>query len=165
MLGGSPGPVALRRRGAVAEVIVAGTGGAARAPALIDTGSTVSAVDLELLRQVGAPQIGSRGVGTVGGVIVMPVHAVRLLTPSGVVLADTALGDDPRDGGTAGVRVLLGRDVLARFRLVYDGPGGAWGLDQPAPPAGLSPALLFTAGLASSLAAGLILQALARRAR
>jgi len=101
-----------------------------RARALIDTGADASCLDSTIVQQLGLPfgGLSMTNVPALGGVTFSPAHDVSLtvLHPSGnnalnLVLADLLVLD--LDLATVGYQVLIGRDVLAWCRLLYDGLG------------------------------------------
>lgn len=110
-------------------VIVAGPRGRVQTLALLDTGSEISSIDTDLLRQVGSHQVGRRPVYTVAE---QPIDTplggcVRVLSLSGIQLSAEAVLAVSLPGD---VQVLLGRDVMAFLYLGYDGRVGAWGLQE-----------------------------------
>lgn len=131
-----PGPVAMALNGMIAPVVVTGpSGGSYRTQALFDTGSTISSVDLTLLQQLGAQQVGQVTISTVLGSSVAPVYNATLGLPlaSGAVLPISqglpgVLGDSLPGPG----RVLIGNDVMSMLILVRDGPAGSWSISVPA---------------------------------
>lgn len=102
--------------------------------AVIDTGSTATAVTLAVLQQVGAqlaglPQAKTQGVG---GPVSTDLYLATLTigdrsTPGAPVfivkdlVVMTWAGDPP-------VEVVIGRDILLRCALLLDGPAGAFTL-------------------------------------
>lgn len=103
--------------------------------ALIDTGADTSCLDAALIQQLGLPFGGLSmvNVPALGGVTFAPTHDVSLtvLHPSGnhaldLVLSDLLVFD--LDLGALGYQVLLGRDMLAWCRLLYDGPASRFQL-------------------------------------
>jgi len=93
--------------------------------ALLDTGASLSGVDPALFTELGYDgPLDTKEIITSGGITEASFHIVNL----------TILGDAPRTFpslevfGTdfedhEGVRCLIGRDILDKCRLVYDGPG------------------------------------------
>lgn len=100
-------------------------------PALIDTGASVTGVDNSLLNNLGYPPIGVTALTTPSGATRTNIFMIRLVIPS---------KDDPKfppnmprividNIKAVGVqlakqpyKILLGRDVLSRLILVYNGP-------------------------------------------
>lgn len=105
-----------------------------RARALLDTGADLTCLDPTAL----APLIGAgipparyvfSNLPAAGGLIPSAVYAVRLMLqhPSGrptQALDIRTLMVVERAIGAAGIEALLGRDVLDRCLLIYDGPAG-----------------------------------------
>jgi|FaiFalDrversion3_1042247.scaffolds.fasta_scaffold21286_1 hypothetical protein len=96
--------------------------------ALIDTGATRSCVDSKVIASLGVKPIGVAVTGTAGGPVQQYRYPARFRFPGegleiefssviGVNLAGQSIGG--RD-----IIVLLGRDVLSRCVLIYNGPGG-----------------------------------------
>jgi len=100
--------------------------------ALIDTGASVTGVDENVLSQLGYPPIGVASLATPSGISQTGVYMVRLVIPSqrdphfppdmprividNIRAVAVKLGSQP-------YRVLLGRDVLSRLVMIYNGPG------------------------------------------
>ena len=143
---GRPGPVALALDGINLTVVVTGPTGLSYsspglfntakpgARALLDTGSTISSVDLSILQLVAAQQVGQVTISTVLGSSVAPVYNATI----GLPLANAVL---PLMNGLPGVlgdslpgpeRVLIGDDIMSNLILVRDGPAGSWSLSVPA---------------------------------
>lgn len=115
------------------------TGQAVPAPlagfALIDTGASLSAVDGTVIQQLGVQPIGMVLVGTAGGPQQQATYPARFTFPGTTLPAidfSSLLG-----ANLAGQMVaihqgpliaLLGRDLLQRFVLVYNGPGATFSL-------------------------------------
>ena len=99
--------------------------------ALIDTGASVTGVDEAVLNQLGYPPIGVSSLATPSGTSQTGVYMVRLVIPSqrdprfppnipriiidNVRVIAVKLDRQP-------YKVLLGRDVLSRMIMVYNGP-------------------------------------------
>ena len=96
--------------------------------ALIDTGATRSCADATVLTKLGLSPIGVVEAGTAGGKIRQYLYPAKLRFPGeGLEIEFTSLiGVDLRGQKIADreLIVLLGRDVLSRCVLVYNGPGG-----------------------------------------
>jgi len=99
--------------------------------ALIDTGASVTGIDEMVLKQLGYPPIGVSNLATPSGTSQTEVYMVRLVIPS---LKDPRFPPNiPRiniDNISAiavklesqPYKVLLGRDVISKMVLVYNGP-------------------------------------------
>jgi len=97
--------------------------------ALIDTGASVTGVDEEVLnKQLKYPPIGVSKLSTPSGTTQTSVYMVRLIIPSRTEPTDiprividyvrvisVKLGNQP-------YKVLLGRDILSKMIMVYNGP-------------------------------------------
>lgn len=108
--------------------------------ALIDTGATITSIDRSVAEELELAPSGEVSIGTAGGEHEVPVYTGVLSFPGtgirdlsierlvGVDLTGQGLGtvrhstaDDPQPGRIA---ALIGRDVLAHFVMVYNGPAG-----------------------------------------
>jgi hypothetical protein len=123
---GSPGALPLELNGMLMPVTVVGPSGHVDTTAEIDTGSTITGADVSLLQQVGAQPISSIPVETPIGDGNIQLYSAQIWS-----------GNDMLTAGLPGVlgeqlsppaQVLIGRDVLASMRLVYQGPTGQWSL-------------------------------------
>src|SRR5262245_45737149 len=102
-------------------------------PAQLDTAADRTVLRESLVRTLTLPQVGNIKLGGFGGVTyTLPVYAVVL----GV--HDFATQTLKVASHSEESWVLLGRDVLNRFRIVLDGPRLALELDEPT--AGAEPA-------------------------
>lgn len=165
---GAPGPTGLEAEGALMPVVVTGPKGSQTVTAQIDTGSSISSVDLAILQALGCPQVGSVPISTVTGTETAPLYTAGLATLGGVDLSE-GLPGVLGDSLTGSVSALIGVDILARFDLIYEGPQGVWQLDAGGVaayvPAGFSGWwVAIAAGTAAALTAAGILE-LGRRAR
>lgn len=95
--------------------------------ALIDTGATSSVVDASLVRSLGVNPIGMANVGTAGGPATQPVYPLRI-TLQGVNLTINFSQVTGAPLNAMGLVALLGRDLLARMILLYDGPSSEFTL-------------------------------------
>ena len=105
------------------------------ARALLDTGAEVSCLDPSLVQALGLPWRGPTPaiVPAAGGLTFRPQHdiALTVLHPSGsardnLVIGDLIVLEVPLVA--LGYQALVGRDVLAKCRFLYDGPGGRFRL-------------------------------------
>ena len=95
---------------------------------LLDTGATMSVVDESVLRELGIPPFADTAVCGATGSAVQKVFTCELRFPrSPLPAVDTVfvIGAKLREQGIIG---LLGRDVLERGVLHYNGTSGAWTL-------------------------------------
>jgi predicted aspartyl protease len=103
-------------------VIVSNPDGTATAPDLparVDTGADRTVIPNTLVGLLGLPEVGRLVfAGLAGQEIELPVYQVRLVVRDlDPILVEVAASDgEPH--------VLLGRDVLNRYRVVLDGPNG-----------------------------------------
>ncbi|MCD6469494.1 hypothetical protein J7L29_01690 [Candidatus Bathyarchaeota archaeon] len=99
--------------------------------ALIDTGASVTGVDEAVLNQLGYPPIGVSYLATPSGTSQTRVYMVRLVIPSRsdlrfpaniprIIIDNVRVISVKLDGQS--YKVLLGRDVLSRMVMVYNGP-------------------------------------------
>ena len=95
--------------------------------ALIDTGATMTAVDAGVVAALGVNPIGVVPVGTAGGPAKHPLYPIKLqLQGIGLVLNFGRVTGAPLSG--MNLVALLGRDVLSRMILIYDGPSSEYTL-------------------------------------
>ncbi len=103
---------------------------ASRVPALLDTGASVTGIDEEVLRKLKYPPIGIANLSTPSGTTTSGIYMVRLVIPSrtdpgfppnipriiidNVRVIAVKLSNQP-------YKVLLGRDVLSKMVLIYNG--------------------------------------------
>ena len=117
-------PVQIEVPEALAKLL-ADAGKAAPPPAtgmaLIDTGATASVVDVSLVDSLGVNPVGTVKVGTAGGPVTQPVFPIRIQLQGPAFTFDFSrvTGAPLKE---MGIVALLGRDVLAKMLLVYDGP-------------------------------------------
>jgi hypothetical protein len=138
---GSPGPVSLALGGITLPVVVTGPSGTVsvtaqfKTKAMMDTGSTVSSVDIAILQQVGAQQVGQVTISTVEGSAVAPVYnaGIGMQLASGAVLPlMVGLPGELGDSLPGSTRVLIGDDIMSKLILERNGPSGTWSVSVPA---------------------------------
>jgi predicted aspartyl protease len=97
--------------------------------ALIDTGASITAVDLAVLQQLGIQPVGTANVYTPQGSDVQELFPVRLtLSGTAIVMRLKAvLGSQLRNQN---IMALIGRNVLSSCVLVYNGPFGNFSLSM-----------------------------------
>jgi hypothetical protein len=89
--------------------------------ALIDSGASISAIDLSV---VSALQISPMGVATIltpAGPAKQNLFPARFELPRLRIDISAVLGVDVKPQG---IIALIGRDILSRFLMIYHGPGG-----------------------------------------
>ena len=104
---------------------------------IVDTGASISAVDVAVLNQLGVQPVGTANVGTAGGQQTQSTYPAKFTFPGmpGMpsIEFSTLIGSNltgqivpgPQQGNLI---VLLGRDILERFVFVYNGPAGMFTL-------------------------------------
>ena len=101
---------------------------------LIDTGASITAIDVSIFTQLGINPNGIAMVGTAGGPQQQSTYPVRLTFPgTGIpgVNHAKALGCNLAGQLVLGTRpliALIGRDILQRFILIYNGSAGMFSL-------------------------------------
>lgn len=99
--------------------------------AMIDSGASISVLNISLAQQLGLPQVSSTQLGGVGGTMESPIYAASLVIPQFGVTVDPiqiAGVQNPLPG----VDALIGRDVLRSLEFDYQGGQGAFTLKQQA---------------------------------
>jgi hypothetical protein len=129
----------LVRDGAILQVQVsspaAGGGGNPQSfTAMIDSGASISCINIGAAQQLGLQQVSSTQLGGVGGVSEAPIYAAALTLPQFSVTVDPV-----QIAGVANplpnVDMLIGRDVLRSLHFDYHGGQGAFTITQEeAPP-------------------------------
>jgi hypothetical protein len=96
--------------------------------ALIDTGATKSAVAEAVAQQLGIQPSGLVNVGTAAGMQQQPVYSARFSFPGGPLppiefaeLTGVNLQGHTVPGLQLPLIALIGRDILSRFVMIYDG--------------------------------------------
>lgn len=96
--------------------------------ALIDTGASTTAVDHQVLTGLGLTPTDVTQVATPSGVVQQPVYACNITfpgTPIPTLPFNVVIGSSL---APLGFSVLIGRDVLRFFQIVYNGVEGMWTL-------------------------------------
>lgn len=126
---GSPGPDLLASQGIELPVTIVAhaTGQQTDLMAQLDTGSTISGVDQGVLQNLGASVIGSLPIGTPSGDVTDSLYDASIVYQGEDLTAGLpggVLGEDlpPPD------QALIGRDILRRWEVVYDGQTGTWSI-------------------------------------
>ena len=93
--------------------------------ALIDTGASSCGVDAELAERLRLPVVDHRTVSGIGGTVEVAIYRVRLRVPElNLQIIDTMPGLY-LSAGRQQHRVLIGRDFLRHFTMVYAGRSGS----------------------------------------
>jgi len=118
----------LQRSGQAVPSAVAGL-------ALVDTGASISAVDITVIQHLGVQPVGIATVGTAGGPQQQAIFPARLSFPGTQVpsiefneLLGANLAGQSVPGIGGNLIALLGRDLLEHFILIYNGPAGMFSL-------------------------------------
>jgi predicted aspartyl protease len=95
--------------------------------ALVDTGASVTCVHKDVIDRLGLQPTGAASVSTPSGTHSIAQYDVgmRLDGADDELTIPVLAISLPTDIGA-----LIGRDVLDRFRFIYDGPAGTWRLDK-----------------------------------
>lgn len=105
--------------------------------ALLDTGATLTGVDASVPKSLGVPPVGQVQSGTAAGKARQNTYPARLVftsIPRLILEAQAAVGVDLSDykiqmapnQPAQPIVALIGRDVLANWLLVWNGPMGMW---------------------------------------
>lgn len=111
----------LQRRGAQVPVPRAGL-------ALLDTGASITAVDQQVLADLGLTPTDFAQVVTPGRLASQPIYSCNISfpgTPIPTLPFNVVVGSSL---APLGFSVLVGRDVLRDFQIVYNGVEGMWTL-------------------------------------
>lgn len=95
---------------------------------MIDTGASITAVDRQVLAGLGSTPTDVTRVATPGGEVQQPVYACNISfpgTPIPTLTFNVVIGSSLAPFGFS---VLVGRDVLRFFQIVYNGVEGIWTL-------------------------------------
>lgn len=95
--------------------------------AMIDTGASISAIDVAVAARLGLVQTGSVQVGGVGGMSQQPVFAAALEIPDAGVTFDPLMLSGAQLGAPD-FQMLVGRNLLCQMILTYDGANGQFAL-------------------------------------
>lgn len=124
---------ALRERGAILPIQVGLPSSMAKGKppeeiqAMIDTGASITAINVSAAQRIGLPVTGSARIGGVTGASDMPVYGALLRFPDPKIDFDPI----PIAGATMGgapFEMLIGRNILCRMLLSYDGKKGQFTL-------------------------------------
>lgn len=104
--------------------------GAVAVQALIDTGASITAINVSRGTEIGLLQTGVAQIGGVGGLSQQPVFAAALHFDDPFITYDPIEIVGANMGGS-GFDVLIGRNILCQMILTYDGRSGTFKLDRP----------------------------------
>lgn len=94
--------------------------------AMVDTGASISGINIDVASRIGLIQTGSMPVGGVGGVNNQPVYAAGVRLPDyGAEWGAVQLIGTPLSGKFL---FLVGRDLLCTMTLTYDGRSGSFSM-------------------------------------
>lgn len=103
--------------------------------ALIDTGASISAVDVSVIQNLAVHPIGIANVGTAGGPQQQNTYPARFVFPGTQLpsmdfnqLIGANLAAQAVAGSQLPLVALLGRDILQHFILIYNGTTGSFSL-------------------------------------
>ena len=95
-----------------------------RIPAVVDTGATISCIDTVRVETLNLPFVGMRDFAGIAGSSRRPMHLAQITIPDlgfyiygEFAAVDLIAGGQPHE-------VLLGRNFLRAFRMIYDGRTG-----------------------------------------
>lgn len=96
-----------------------------RVSALIDTGASSCGVDAELAERLGLPVVDHRTVSGIGGTVEVAIYRVRLRVPELNLQIIDSMPGVYLSAGRQQHQVLIGRDFLRHFTMVYAGRSGS----------------------------------------
>jgi hypothetical protein len=92
--------------------------------ALIDTGASLCCVDESVIQQLGIPPFGYSSVAGATGTSSQATYPASLSFPGTPIPNITFFDFIGSPLASLGILVLIGRNVLSQFVMVYNGPGG-----------------------------------------
>jgi len=95
--------------------------------ALVDTGASVTAINVATAQRLGLPVTGSITIGHAGGTSEQPVYSAMFRIPDPFIEWDPMPISGSNLSGTP-FDILLGRNVLCSMTLSYDGKAGRFSL-------------------------------------
>jgi predicted aspartyl protease len=98
--------------------------------ALIDTGAQRTVVSPEAVRRAGLSKINEADIRGVGGIVKADVYVASLQFPRCGLRTIEVIEVSCCGLSHILYHCLLGRDVLSRWILTYDGPAGAWQISE-----------------------------------
>ncbi len=97
---------------------------------LIDTGASITAVDVSIIQQLGIQPVGISNVYTPQGSAQQELFPIKLTFIGGLPITinfSSVLGSELRNQG---IIALIGRDVLSNCILIYNGTAGHFSLSM-----------------------------------
>lgn len=95
--------------------------------ALVDTGASVTAIDVSLAQRLGLPVTGEIDIAHAGGISKQPVYSALFRIPDPFVEWDPMAVSGSTLSG-APFQILIGRNVLCSMTLSYDGKSGRFSM-------------------------------------
>ena len=92
--------------------------------ALVDTGASVSCIDRSLAAELALPCIGDNRVSGVSGLAVVPIFLADIRISQLETRFFGRIAGVELEEGNQRHRILLGRDFLRHYQLIYDGRSG-----------------------------------------
>jgi len=113
--------------------------------ALIDTGAQRTVISPDAVRKAGLSKINEADVRGIGGIVKAGVYVASLQFPRCGLRTIEVMEVSCCELPHILYHCLLGRDVLSRWKLAYDGPDGTWFIEEGPgapwvdPPEGMDP--------------------------
>lgn len=114
------------------EVVNPGGSGGQTYSAMVDTGASITCINIGLARQIGLQQVSSTLLGGVGGQMESPIYAAAIRIPQFEVVLDPVQIAGVQNP-LPGVDILIGRDILRYLHMDYSG-SGTFKLENETPP-------------------------------
>jgi hypothetical protein len=96
--------------------------------ALLDTGASITAVDAAILANLGVAPVGVATVQTPAGPQAQSLYPCQISFPGTPIPALHFNSVTGSQLAAQGIAVLVGRDLLRYFQIVYNGVDGIWTL-------------------------------------
>ena len=94
-------------------------------PALIDTGASHSCVDSDLARDLSLPVANRKEIAGLHGAATSNVHLAQIYIPGLTLVVDGQFFGARLAAGRHPHLAIIGRDILRRLKMTYDGTTGA----------------------------------------
>lgn len=99
-------------------------------PALVDTGAAITCIDSSLARELALPVINQRSVSGAHGRATLNIHLAQVHIPSlNIIVYGEFAGAHLTAGGQRHF-ALIGKDILRRLKMTYDGTTGSVSLER-----------------------------------